>query len=504
MIPKKIEIMDTTLRDGEQMANVSYSASEKLNIAKILLHQTKVDRLELTSARVSEKEGDSIQHVIQNLGKTKKFEILGFVDNHKSIDWIRECGGQTLNLLTKGSLKHLTIQIKKTREEHLKDILSEIDYAQKFDFDVNVYLEDWSNGMLHSKEYVFFMIKNLAGKVKRIMLPDTLGVLNPSLTASLISETKNEFPDLFFDFHPHNDYGLATANCIAAVEAGADGLHLTVNGMGERAGNAPLEEVVTSIKDFFPDKYYTSIEEKTLYKASKTVEIYSTSRMSPNKAIVGSNVFTQTAGVHADGDKKGGLYENKLLPERFGREREYALGKLSGKANLEQNLKKMDIQLSESEKNKVLKKIIELSERKQTFTVEDLPYIIDDILDSKETEKVFSINSFIITTSFHHQPVATILIDFQGETIEQTASGDGGFDAFMNALRKISEKVDLKIPKLIDYQVNIPPGGKTDALVQTTIIWEYEGKEFKTKGVHSDQLTAAIEATEKVINKICG
>jgi len=250
---KKIEIMDTTLRDGEQMANVSYTEGEKINIVNILLNFLKVDRIELTSARVADSEFQLIRKIVEKFGQRDEFEILGFVDMGKSIDWIYNTGVRVINLLTKGSLKHLSVQLKKTPEEHLSDILKEIDYAMKKGMKVNVYLEDWSNGMIHSKDYVFFLIENLKDRVNRIMLPDTLGVLVPENVFDFIKELKDIFPDTNFDFHPHNDYGLGTANCLAAIRAGVDGLHVTVNGMGERAGNAPLEEVVVAIKDFYSD-----------------------------------------------------------------------------------------------------------------------------------------------------------------------------------------------------------------------------------------------------------
>lgn len=502
MAKKFIEIMDTTLRDGEQMANVAFSQTEKLNVARNLLEQLKVDRIEITSAKVSPKEKETVKNIISTLGPSRRFEILGFVDNHVSIDWILECGGQVINLLTKGSLKHVSVQLKKTPEEHLKEILREIEYAESKKVDVNVYLEDWSNGMLDSKDYVFFMISGLAGKVKRIMLPDTLGVLSPELTKRLILETKQKYPDLHFDFHPHNDYGLGTANCLAAAEAGIDGLHATVNGMGERAGNAPLEEICVAINDFLAGKAFTRLNEKYLYPVSKMVQLYSAMRVAPNKPIVGTNVFTQTAGVHADGDKKGGLYFNRLMPERFGREREYALGKLSGKANLDQNLAKIGIDLTESEKSMVLQKIIELGDRKQTITMEDLPYIIDDVIDSKEMQKIFTIKSCSVNTSLDLKPIASILVEYNGEPIQETGCGDGGFDALMTAIKKIGKRLSIKMPKLLDYNVQIPPGGETDALVQTTISWDMNGKELKTKGVHSDQLIAAIYAAEKMVNQV--
>lgn len=502
MAERYIEIMDTTLRDGEQMANVSYSTSEKINIAKMLLQNVNVNRVELTSARSSHKEKETVQKIVQYLGSSTKFEILGFVDKQKSVDWIYESGVSTMNLLTKGSLKHLEGQLKKTKEEHVKNILSEVEYANKKGIGVNVYLEDWSNGMLSSKDYVIYLIKNIKDAVKRVMLPDTLGVLNPDQSYNFVKELKDMFPDTFFDFHPHNDYGLGVANCLAAIKAGADGLHVTVNGMGERAGNASLEEVIVVLHDFLKGECKTSIREEHLYAASQMVQIYSSIRMASNKPIVGSNVFTQTAGIHADGDKKGNLYENNLLPKRFGREREYALGKLSGKANLEQNLDKMGIDLSDEEKAKVLERIIELGDKKQIITTDDLPYIIADVIDSKEIQKVFKIKSCIITSSLNLHPSASIAVEYKGQIVEAYGTGDGGYDAFIKALKDASKKLKIEIPELIDYNLHIPPGGHTDALVQVDIVWGTKKKRLKTKGVHCDQVLAAVEATEKMVNSI--
>ena len=225
--------------------------------------------------------------------------------------------------------------------------------AKKNDIECNVYLEDWSNGMRNSPEYVFQYIDFLATQpIKRILLPDTLGVLIPSETGQYISSIVKKYPNIHFDFHAHNDYDLGTANVLEAVKAGAKGLHLTVNGMGERAGNAPLASAIAVMNDYVKD-VKTSVVEKSLYSVSKLVETFSGFRIPDNKPVVGENVFTQTAGIHADGDKKNNLYFNDVMPERFGRQRKYALGKTSGKANIENNLKQLGIQLSDEDLKKI-------------------------------------------------------------------------------------------------------------------------------------------------------
>ena len=212
--------------------------------------------------------------------------------------------------------------------------------------------------------------------IKRFMLPDTLGILNPEQTRSFCSDMIARFPKLHFDFHAHNDYDLAVANVMAAVTSGVKGIHVTVNGLGERAGNAALTSVVAVLHDQL--KIRTNIREEKLTTVSKIVESYSGIRIPANKPVIGDNVFTQCAGIHADGDAKNNLYYNDLLPERFGRVREYALGKTSGKASIRKNLEALGIELDDDAMRLVTERIIELGDKKEQVTQEDLPYIISD------------------------------------------------------------------------------------------------------------------------------
>ncbi|MEC7773560.1 MAG: alpha-isopropylmalate synthase regulatory domain-containing protein, partial [Bacteroidota bacterium] len=334
--------------------------------------------------------------------------------------------------------------------------------------------------------------------IKRLLLPDTLGILTHYEVYEFIHEIKNRFPDFHIDFHGHNDYDLSVSNAIEAIRAGCDGLHLTVNGMGERAGNTPLSSTIASINDFLPN-YYTNVNESNLYQASKIVSTFSGQTVSSNKPIVGENVFTQTAGIHADGDSKKDLYHN-LSPERFGRKRRYALGKTSGKANIKNNLDELGIKLSDKELKMVTEKVIELGDKKERVTIEDLPYIINDILDYPEKNKRVIIDSYVLTSAKTLKPSTALSMIIEDKLYQETASGDGQFDAFMNALKSIYKSINLKLPKLIDYSVRIPPGSDSDALCETTITWDSGKKKFKTRGLDSDQTVAAIKATEKMLN----
>jgi len=505
MKKRRIEIMDTTLRDGEQTSGVSFSVSEKLTLAKLLLDELRVDRIEIASARVSEGELKAVQEITQwaaKQGNLDCVEILTFVDEGVSLQWMKKAGAKVQNLLTKGSLNHLTHQLKKTPEQHFKEIAKTIALAQEQGIKTNVYLEDWSNGMRNSKEYVFQYLDFLTKQaVKRILLPDTLGILTYTETFEFLSEIIQRYPNSHFDFHGHNDYDLGVANVMEAVKAGCHGLHLTVNGMGERAGNAPMASAVAVIKDFLPE-VEIGVNESSLHKVSKLVSAFTGFGIPANKPIVGDNVFTQTAGIHADGDSKRNLYFNDLLPERFDRKRKYALGKTSGKANIQKNLQELGLTLNDEELKKVTQRIIELGDKKERVTKEDLPYIISDVLNSGDYQQKVIVKSYVLTHSKGLKPSTTVAVEINGDLHEAHAQGDGQYDAFMNALRKIYKSKKKDFPQLTDYAVRIPPGSHSDALCETIISWDNNGKEFITRGLDSDQTVSAIKATEKMLNII--
>lgn len=502
-IPPFIEIMDSTLRDGEQTNGVSFLPHEKLMIAKMLLNDINVDRVEVASARVSEGEKDAVKMICRyarQIGKLGNVEVLGFVDGKSSIDWISDCGCNVINLLAKGSLKHCVGQLHKTVKEHINDILYSLDYAKSKGMDVNVYLEDWSNGMKLSPEYVYEVLDVLTQKdIQRFMLPDTLGVLNPLQVIEYMRKMVKRYPSVHFDFHAHNDYDLAVSNSLAAVLSGAKGLHVTVNGLGERCGNAPLSSVQVILKDQFNAK--TNIQEDRLNDISRLVEGYSGISIAPNQPIVGENVFTQVAGVHADGDNKANLYSNALMPERFGRKREYALGKTSGKANIDRNLRELGLELTPEQTRKVTQRITELGDRKEIVTQEDLPFIVSDVLKHNVPDDRVRLVSYMVSSAYGLKPIASVKVDIDGKQYEADAMGDGQYDAFVKALRTIyKNSLGRTFPTLENYSVTIPPGGRTDALVQTVITWNDRGKTIRTRGLDADQTEAAIKATMKMLN----
>ena len=501
-----VEIMDSTLRDGEQTNGVSFLPHEKLIIARMLLRDLNVDRIEVASARVSDGEKEAVKMICRyarEIDMLERVEVLGFVDGGKSVDWIADCGCVTMNLLAKGSLKHCEQQLQKTPDEHIRDIRQTVDDAHQRGISVNLYLEDWSDGMQDSPEYVYQLMDALVDSgVRRFMLPDTLGIMNPLQCIEYFRKMVKRYPDTHFDFHAHNDYDLAVSNSLAAVLSGARGLHVTVNGLGERCGNAPLSSVQVILKDQFHAK--TSIREDKLNDISRLVESYSGIAVAPNQPIIGDNVFTQVAGVHADGDTKGCLYHNALIPERFGRRREYAMGKTSGRANIARNLEELGLELTPEQTRRVTQRITELGDKKEIVTQEDLPFIVSDVLKHDAPEDRVKLVSYVVSTAYGLKPVANVKVEINGQQYEAAATGDGQYDAFVKALRYIYKKyLDRTFPLLQNYQVSIPPGGRTDALVQTVITWgDADGRLLRTRGLDADQTEAAIKATFKMLNII--
>ena len=503
---QQIAVMDTTLRDGEQTPDTAYTPTEKLELARMLLEDVGVDRIEIAQTRVSEGEREAAKRIARWARRAKllhRVELMGYCDGKLSVDWIAEVGARVLNLLVKGSERHCLGQLRVAPAKHRARVEETIRYARKRRLGVNVYLEDWSSGVRDSFDYVFAMVKLLEDlDVDRIYLADTLGVLSPADVTRYVGLMASTWPDVHFEFHAHNDYGLATANCLAAVQAGARGFHTSVNGMGERAGNTRLAEMVAALHD--TTGFRTGVDESRLVAISKLVETFSGKDVSANAPIVGRDVFTQTGGIHADGDAKGALYETKLLPARFAQKRRYALGKLAGKASLDQNLRELGIELSDASRNLVLQRIVELGDKKHTVVPEDLRFIIADVLKTPQ-EQLVCVDSYRVTVGSDDVPSAEVTLTLGGKQARAEATGDGGYDAFMNALKKAARKFRLPVPRLADYRVRIPPGGRTGALVETVITWRGDGGDeagFTTLGVDSDQLAAAVTATEKMLNVV--
>ena len=362
----RIEILDTTLRDGEQSPGVSFTPEQRFNLAEKLIKILNVDRIEIGSALSSDSDLAAFKRIAEwanEEGYQNRLEILTYVDHTRSVDWLKDVPCETLGLLCKSSVEHCQIQLGKKPEEHIYDITRTLEYIYENKRQANIFLEDWSRGYEKSKDYVENLLDSVSSfPVKRIYLCDTLGVLSPDKTREMCLELKRRFPQYIYELHAHNDYGLALANCLSSLDAGIRGFHTTVNGLGERAGNTPLEQLSVMLKDF--SDLEVNISEGGLFEVSELVQNYSKKIISPNRPIVGSDVFTHTGGIHVDGQLKGNLYASKLSPDRFGRFYNYDLGKLSGRSAVAFHLKKAGLSHEEHEIEKI---IVELKRDTEVF-----------------------------------------------------------------------------------------------------------------------------------------
>jgi (R)-citramalate synthase len=351
-----VHLMDTTLRDGEQTPDLSFDADEKLEMARALLGDVGVDRIEIGSARVSAGERRAARRIAawaRAEGLSHRVEMLGFCDGRRSIDWIAETGVERVNLLVKGSERHCRLQLGMSLGQHLSSVRTTVEAAARAGVAVS------------------------GVGVRRVYLADTLGVLEPGGVARHVRRMCRRFPGLGFEFHAHDDYGLATANALAAVRAGASGLHATVNGLGERGGNASLAELVVALRDHA--RRATAVQERGLPALSALVARASGYPVPHNAPVVGRHVFTQTAGVHADGDAKANLYGSLLAPERFGRERQYALGKLAGRASLAHHLRALGVALEPAALDALLAEVVARGDEKERIRREDLPRMLREL-----------------------------------------------------------------------------------------------------------------------------
>jgi (R)-citramalate synthase len=489
-----MEVMDTTLRDGEQTAAVNYTPDEKVVVAEALL-RCGVDAVEIASARISDGEAEAVRRTTEwarSCGLVDRIEILGFVDGTKSVDWIVQNGGRVLNLLAKGSEHHCRVQLGKEPGEHFQDIAGTVRYADQCGLRVNAYLEDWSQGMRDSQEYVMALAACISElPVKRMMLADTLGVLTPEKAEAYVLLMASRFA-IPCDFHGHNDYGLAVSNSLAALRAGAGRVHVTMNGLGERAGNTNLATLVVAARDLYG--FTCNVNERMLVKLSDLVARISGVDPAANDPVIGRLSAIQGCGVHADGDRKGNLYQNKLDPARFGFTRGYDLGKTAGLASIEQNCQELGIEISREQQRSLLAKVKELGDQKVAVTQADVILLLNDALC--DNKRLLKLVSYEFSLRQGAAPTATLQLCRDEEKFVSHGEGAGQYDAFIKALRRVCPQM----PELLDYRIGISRKGASEAMAEATITWRSEGRVFSTRAADSDQLVAAMNATMRMVN----
>ena len=487
---KTVKILDTSLRDGEQTPGVSLTPEQKLQIAK-QLDILGVDYIEAGTAVISEGEQRGIKG-IANEGL--KAEISSFARLLKGdIDAAIECDVDTVNLVAPVSDAHIKKKLKTDRESLRNRTFEMVDYVKGHGLKVEISAEDASRadtGFLKS----FF--SDLAAVVDRLCFCDTVGILYPERTKELFELICNFNTPVAV--HCHNDFGLATVNSVVAVLAGAEVVHVTVNGLGERAGNASLEEVVTALELLYGMK--TNIVKSKLYETSRMVSNLTKVPVASNKPLVGDNVFTHESGMHVHGTLADTTLYEPIDPGIVGRKRRFAFGKHTGTASVKMALEEQGIQADKEQMSEILARVKELGDKGKLVTDADFQAVVDDVLRIERGEKIKLVDLSVVSGK-NVYPTASIRLEIDGEDVVEAAVGVGPVDAAINALKKGIRGMEMEDLRLEEYHVDAITGG-ADALVNVVVKMSRRDKTITASGVSEDIVLASLYALINGVNRL--
>lgn len=487
---KTVKILDTTLRDGEQTPGVSLSPEQKLQIAK-QLDILCVDIIEAGTAIVSEGEQRAIKAIAK---EGLNAEISSFARLLKGdIDAAIECDVDTINLVAPVSDAHIKKKLKIDRETLRAKTIEMAEYVKGHGLKVEISAEDASRADMSFLKSFF---SDLAAVVDRLCFCDTVGVLYPERTREIFQALCNFNTPV--SVHCHNDFGLATANSIAAVMVGAKYVHVTVNGLGERAGNASLEEVVTALEMLYGVK--TRIAKEKLYVTSRLVRNLTKMPLAPNKPLMGDNAFTHESGMHVHGTLADTSLYEPLDPVIIGRKRRFAFGKHTGKASVKMALEEMGIPADDEQMKRILATVKELGDKGKLVTDADFQAIVDDVLSIEREEKIKLVDLSVVSGK-NVYPTASIRLKIDGEEVVEAGVGVGPVDAAINALRKAMAGMEMDDLQLEEYHVDAITGG-TDALVNVVVKISRGDKTITASGVSEDIVIASLYALINGVNRL--
>jgi 2-isopropylmalate synthase len=495
----RIYIFDTTLRDGEQSPGASMTVEQKIEVAK-LLSGIGVDVIEAGFPISSPKQFEGVRRVAESVHRST---IAGLAralekDIDRCFEALKPASKKRIHTFIATSDIHLTYKLKKTKKEVLKLATDAVRHAKSLVSDVEFSAEDATRSEWEFLRDVYTAA--IEAGATTVNVPDTVGYTVPEEYARLIDYLRREVPGIdkaIISVHCHNDLGLATANTLEALKAGARQAEVSVNGIGERAGNASFEEVVMSIKtreDCFGFK--TKIKTEQIYHLSKTIVSFTGMSVQPNKAVVGENAFAHEAGIHQDGVIKHKMTYEIMTPQSIGRQRSaLVLGRHSGKHGVKERLKELGYILPVKDLDKVFTKFTEIADKKKEVFDADLIALIEEELNV--LPETFSLDYFSVITGNRVIPTATVKLKRRDEIIQEAATGDGPVDAVYKAIEKIT---DTPI-KLISYSINAVTHGK-DAMGGVTITVEKDNRVYRGYGVATDVVEASVHALINAINRI--
>jgi D-citramalate synthase len=485
---KNLRFLDTTLRDGEQTPGVSLNPDQKLEIATRLA-DIGVDVIEVGSAAASEGERNAIR-VISEAGLPA--EICTYVRAvHEDIDFAADFGADSVHLVIPVSDLHIAKKMRKTREQVAGMAYDAIEYAKSRGLIVELSGEDASRADQDFLRQIF--AEGVVRKADRLCFCDTVGVLTPEKVAEFIPPLASIAP---LSIHCHDDLGFALTNTMAALKCGASCAHVTVNGLGERAGNTPLEEVVMALEILY--EYRTRIRKEEIYSLSTLVSRLTGVPLPVNKSIVGEMAFTHESGIHAHGViREPSTYES-ITPEMIGRKRRIVLGKHSGSASVEAALHEMSYKADEPQVREIVKRIKQLGDEGKRVTDTDLMAVADAVL-SIECKPIIRMRQFTAVSGSNMIPTASVTLFVNGQEMTGAATGAGPVDAAMEVLRKcVADVADIRLE---EYHVDAIRGG-TDALVDVTVRLSKDGKIITSRGARTDIIMASVEAMIAGMNRL--
>ncbi len=486
---KRIRFLDTTLRDGEQTPGVSLTPEKKLKIAK-KLDGLGVDVIEAGFAAVSKGEFEAVRLIASEGLEAEVCSAARGV--RKDIDKAVEAGVDSVNVIVPTSDLHLSEKLGKTRGQLLEMMADAVAHAKDHDLVVELSTED---GSRTDRSFLKRVVKRaLDFGVDRTALCDTVGILTPERTHGLFSEMRGEFPEAVFSVHCHDDFGLAVANSLAGLMAGADQVHATINGIGERAGNASLEEVAVALRVIYGVGMGVRTEE--LYDASQLVSRLMGIPVQPNKAIVGANAFSHESGIHTHAVVRNPNTYEAIEPGIVGAARGIVSGKHAGSAGLGKSLGDMGLSPSDTEFKEIMHRVKSLGDRGERVTDADLLTIAREVM-GVQTELPLDIEEFVVTTGNKITPTSSVKLRLRGETFMEAATGVGPVDATLNA---VSKAINPEQRAHLDtYHVEAITGG-TDAVVNVEVRLRRGERLVTSRGVNDDIVMASVEAFLRGIN----
>lgn len=499
---RRIEIFDTTLRDGEQSPGATLTMDEKLAIAH-QLSKLKVDTIEAGFPIASNDDFEAVKLIAQSVSGPYICGLSRAVEKDITRAWdaVKHSNRPAIHTFIATSDLHLKHKLQKSRKEALEMARDAVKLAKSFTERVEFSAED------ASRSEPAYLCKVVEAAIEEgaalVNIPDTVGYAQVHEFGNLIECLKKNvknIDDAIISVHCHNDLGLAVANSLEAVRHGAGQVECTINGLGERAGNASLEEVVMNLAT--RAAYFncdTGINMKEIYNSSRMVERYTGINVQRNKAIVGKNAFAHEAGIHQHGMLSNPLTYEIMNPESIGKKTELVIGKHSGKHAIENALKELNYSVDGEQLDAIVDSIKALADKQKTVLQDDISAIADDVLSKSQKSKPYAVLEEVkVTTGNKVTPKAEVKIILRGEAKSATAVGVGPVDAATNAIKKIIGP-DIKLK---EYELKAITGG-TNALADVSLVLvDRNDKEYRARGLDDDIVMASVKAIVNGMNII--